>query len=124
MLITQFIRDRSDVELERLSREGTLWHSDEPYRRPGDGCDERPGCLLCNAFDLRSGSGYDDAHFKFWGVENFYMDLAVRNGETKTGAMIARLARRELGHRALAAIGTLSEVERTPEAPRATEVGA
>ena len=115
MLITQFVRDRSDVELERLAREGTWWDGREERRDYGESYSSAPGCLLCNTLDLRRCVDYLAAHERFRYVEGWYMRFADRNGEALTGAMIARLARRELGRRAIAAIGVLSEVERTPQ---------
>lgn len=111
MKLTQFIRDRSDVELERLAREDTRWSWLDAHRDPDESYHDTPGCLLCNTFDLRSHGAYLETHDRFTRVEQSYIDLARRNGDDATGAMIARLARRELGRRAIEAIGELSPVE-------------
>lgn len=104
MKLTQFIRDRTDVELERLAREGVGWDSYKAWRRPDDSYEDIPGCLLCNAFDLRSCEEYESVCREFLRVEKFYMRLARHHGDAPIGRMIARLALRELGRRAIEAI--------------------
>lgn len=122
MLITQFIRDRSDVELERLTREGTLWDYREGSRSDPNNYTGQPGCLLCNTFRLRTGEYWRLFHRPDFSalktVESYYINLAARHGDARVGALIARLARRELGRRALAAIGTLASP--TPATAEAT----
>lgn len=116
MHLTSFIRGRADVELERLTREGTKWHDMAARRQPGRDYDQQAGCLLCNAFDVRSPEAYTRAREAHHEAEFAYMTLAARNGQHRTGAMIARLARRELGRRAIAAAyAALSDVEAETE---------
>jgi len=109
MLLTQFIRDRSDVELVRLVN-SPKWARLASYREYGVSYEDAPGCLLCNTFDTRAdrisdslwdSSGYKKAHGEFEPVESFYMLLALRRGNAPTGAMIRRLAQRELGRRGM-----------------------
>lgn len=114
MLLTQFIRDRSDVELVRQVN-SPRWNSQRAYRLERETLANSPGCLLCNTFDLRrnnerlsSKNGWDPCqeytrmHSKFCDVEGFYMRLVEDHGDQETGAMIRRLAMRELGRRGLA----------------------
>ena len=119
MKLTAFVRDRSDVELTRLvDVDAGRWNSTVPYF-VGGGC----GCLIAHAFACARQGEFIEARRSLGGdlftlapVEDFYMDLARRNGEAETGALISRLARRELGRRAMAAIGELA-------VPESVEVG-
>jgi hypothetical protein len=113
MHLTQFVRDRTDVELERLTREGTRWHHMKACRFGDVTYQRSPGCLLCNAFDLRGHDQYWRAQSQHLLAESKYMGLAMRHGDAETGALIARLARRELGRRAIEAAYAVLASERT-----------
>ena len=120
--LTRFIRERSDVELERLTRTGTRWHSMASSRPRDAAYSEAHGCLLCNAFDARyDNDRYIEACHRHWYAEGAYMDLAHTHGQEAAGALIARLARRELGRRAIAAIDRPPLANTTPEPPSHSE---
>jgi hypothetical protein len=116
MHLTSFVRNRTDVELERLTREGTRWYRLWAWREAGETYERTAACLLCNTFDLRASHSYHEAREEYRLAEEFYIRLAENHGDGPTGALIARLARRELGRRAIEAAYVVLASERTESA--------